>query len=81
MGVYGQDKALADNKGRRYREDTVINASMKLVFPISQFILYKHYCTKTKVDTRFINITYAPCLHIALKFEDVSFYILKHRKV
>ena len=34
LGIYGQDKALADNKGRRFRQVAVINASMKLGFPI-----------------------------------------------
>ena len=41
LGIYGKDKALADNKRIRYRQDAVINASMKLGFPISQYILYK----------------------------------------
>ena len=30
------------------------------------------------MDTRLINITYPPCVHISLKLEDVSFYILGH---
>ena len=81
LGIYGQDKTLADNKGKRFRQDAVINASMRFGFPISQYILYKQYHTKTKVDTRFINITYSPCVDIALKFEGVIFYILEQATV
>ena len=34
LGIYGQDKALADNKGKICQKDAVINASMKLDFTI-----------------------------------------------
>ena len=71
MDIYGQDSALADNKGISYRQDAVINVSIWLGVPMSQELLYKKCHTKVTLYTPLIYITQLPCVACTLKFENV----------
>ena len=76
LGIYDEDKALYENKGRRCGQDYGINYSILLGVPISQETLYKQSHYKIKVDTRFVDILHELCVAHKLKFENDIFDIL-----
>ena len=59
----------------------VINISIFLGVPISQYILYKQFHPNIELDTRFINIVQLPCVSSTLKFDNFISNIWKHGTV
>ena len=81
MGIYDQDKALYENKGRICGQYYGINYSIWLGLPISQETLYKQSHYKIKVDTRFVDILHKLFDAHKLKFENVRFDILRYNSL